>query len=341
MRPVLPLPPASDDGESRVHGLLLVRTDYGDDGAWADVRHRMGELPGLHPAAEPVSAAHATMQESIPRRLIVVDDPGWEGATAEEVRAALKSVANGARPWVPDLVLVANDVTMADAEYRSLLAVSGTDEDYAVWLSARHAAMLHLVLHRPSLEYELETYPEDFATDPEWRPGDDEDDEDRDFPAGMELESLNPPPRYEPPARVLPPLTEGFNTVLVRTDFTDDAALSSLAAAVHSTPDGADPADWHSWVDVVDDRAYEDATPEQLMAVLRLSPEDEDEMTADVLLIADGTAMRAPGQPVLVVPLADELGRAFRVSADLVSGMVVNLALANMDIDDWRGDDGS
>lgn len=264
MRPVLPLPPAADDGESRVHGLLLVRTDRSDDGAWADVRHRMGELPGLHPAAEPVPAAHAAMQESIPRRLIVVDAPGWQGATAAEVRAAVASVADGSGPWVPDLVLVANETTMADAEYRSLLAVSGTDEDYAVWISARHAAMLHLVLHW-SLEYELETYPEDFPTDPEWRPGDEED---WGTPVGMELESMNPPPRYEPPARVLPPLIQENRALVVRTDFTDDAALSSLAAAVHDTPAGADPADWISWVDVVDDRAYEDATPEQLMAVL-------------------------------------------------------------------------
>lgn len=64
-------------------------------------------------------------------------------------------------------------------------------------------------------------------------------------------------------------------------------------------------------------------------------------MYAEVLLIADGTTMRDPDQPVLVVPLADELRRAFRVSAYHVSGMVVNLEIANMDIDDWRGDDGS
>ncbi|TDD39170.1 hypothetical protein E1288_37490 [Saccharopolyspora elongata] len=43
MRPPLPLP--LGDGESRVPGILLVRTDSDDD-VWEDVLWRMGELPG-------------------------------------------------------------------------------------------------------------------------------------------------------------------------------------------------------------------------------------------------------------------------------------------------------
>ncbi|MFG1955858.1 DUF6924 domain-containing protein [Micromonospora sp. NPDC048830] len=49
--------------------------------------------------------------------------------------------------------------------------------------------------------------------------------------------------------------------------------------------------------------------------------------------------MREPGHRVLVIPLADQIGFAFRVAPELVRGMVVNLALGNMDIDDFRNDE--
>ncbi|MEV0702488.1 hypothetical protein AB0I53_31845 [Saccharopolyspora sp. NPDC050389] len=95
MRPPLPLP--IGDGESHVPGILLVRT-ASDDDVWEDVLWRMGELPGMHRSGEG-GAADAVARESIPRRLIVAEDPAWRGATSADVSAALE------RPgiWAPDL----------------------------------------------------------------------------------------------------------------------------------------------------------------------------------------------------------------------------------------------
>ncbi|MET9767559.1 hypothetical protein [Streptomyces sp. NPDC006415] len=66
---------------------------------------------------------------------------------------------------------------------------------------------------------------------------------------------------------------------------------------------------------------------------------DPEAMISDVVLIADTATMREPGHSVRVVPLEDEVGHSFRVDAEVAGIMVVNLALGNMDLDDWREDD--
>ncbi|WP_234473757.1 MULTISPECIES: hypothetical protein [unclassified Streptomyces] len=59
-------------------GILLLRTDGGSDSdAWDDVLERMGELPGMRP---PGAGGAAEAEASIPRRLIVAEEPGWGGS---------------------------------------------------------------------------------------------------------------------------------------------------------------------------------------------------------------------------------------------------------------------
>ncbi|MGI8309062.1 DUF6924 domain-containing protein [Saccharopolyspora hattusasensis] len=334
MRPPLPLPP--DDGESRVPGILLVRTDSDDD-VWEDVLWRMGELPGMY-RSDQGDAADAVARESIPRRLIVAEDPAWRGATSEDVSAALE------RPgiWVPDLVVLTDDRTVRNADWRPLLAFRGSD-GYAFWITPRQAAMTYLVPDRPCLSSTIdwfsETAPAEFELEEdeeEWEP-DEEDLWDLYEPAGVELESLNAPPRYTQPARELPPLIQQAD-LLVRTDFTDDAAWASLVERVCRPGRNDVIDDFGDYVDFVDDPAFAGATPEQVMAQVHPST-DKEAMNSDVVLIADATTMREPGHRVLVVPLVDQVGFAFRVDPEVVGGMVVNLALGNMDIDDWRDDE--
>ncbi|MFC4562406.1 DUF6924 domain-containing protein [Nocardiopsis mangrovi] len=336
MPPALPLPPA-DDGP-RVSGMLLIRTHHGDDDAWRDVLHRMGDLPGMA-APLPEHDAHAVLREPIPRRLIVVDDPAWQDATPEDVGEALDT--DGA--WVPDLVLLATDRTAANPDLRPLLAFRGPDGE-AFRITPRQAALTYLVLHLPYQEMTLEDFEEWAPAEPEWEPDEDETAEDWEDdlpdPVGAFLESLNPPPRYERPARELPLLTQENDGLLVRTDFTDDAAWESLLDSVHRPGPGYDDPidDFGDYIDALDDPVFDGATPEQLMALVRPDEEDAEESDAEVLLIADATAMRDPGQGVLVVPLTGRIGCAFRLIPEQAGIMVANLMIGNQDIEDYMDD---
>ncbi|MBY8888982.1 hypothetical protein K7472_29660 [Streptomyces sp. PTM05] len=312
--------------------MLLIRTHHGDDAAWRDVLSRMGELPGLV-APRSGRDAHAVPRGPIPRRLIVVDDRAWQGATAEKVREAL----NEDGTWIPDLVLLADDRTTAGPHLRPLLAFRGTEGD-AFRITPRQAALTYLVLHRPYQKTTLERFEEEAPAEPDGESGEEWENGLPD-PVGACLESLNPPPRYEPPTRALPPLTQETFGLLVRTDFTDDAAWTSLLDTVHRPGPGYDDPieDFTDDVDAVDDPAFEGSSPEQLMALVR-DNQDPGQVTADLVMIADGTTMRDPDRHVLVVPLAGPIGHAFRIIPERVGIMVCNLAIGNMGIEAFMDD---
>ncbi|MFS8198565.1 DUF6924 domain-containing protein [Streptomyces sp. CWNU-52B] len=350
MRSPLPLPP--DDDAARVPGMLLIRTGDGDgdgDGdeadVWNDVLSRMGELPGMR---GPVHGPGADTETSLPRRLIVAHDPAWRGATVEEVAEALEQPGI----WIPDLVVLTDDRTARNQRTRPLLAFGGSDGDISsFWITPRQAAMTYLVLNRPYTSSAIDDFAERAPTDPEWEVAEDEElGEDHFYePVGVALETLSTPPRYTRPARELPLLSHETD-LLVRTDFSDDAAWASLVERVSQPPydtsvdddddDAEDDGDDEvEGIRFVDDPAFAGATPEQLMAQVRPS-EDVEEMVADVILIADTTTLHEPEHRVLVIPLTDDIGLTFRVDPDQVGVMLPNLALGNQDIEDWRKDEG-
>ncbi|CAL9519783.1 hypothetical protein SUDANB121_03830 [Nocardiopsis dassonvillei] len=322
-RPFLPLPPA-DDGP-RVFGTLLLRTG-GDDAAWADVLSRMGPLPGLTVVGPDLDKPPAVPPGEPRRLLLAVDAPAWRDAAPEEVREAL----GGEGTWMPDLVLLVTDATAADPRLRPLVAFRPSGGE-AFQISPRLAALVHLVLHHPLTELTLEGFEE-------WSPVDGEEDGDFSDPVGAGLETLDPAPRYEPPARPLPPPGEGREGLLVRTDFTDDTAWSAVVESVrHPGPEwfGDIVDDFGTDFDFVDDVVFEGASPEQLMAAVQPVPGESGEEAPDVVLIADGPTMRDPEHPVVVVPLWGRPGCAFRLPAVQLGNMVVNLALSNMDLEDF------
>ncbi|WDZ93373.1 hypothetical protein [Nocardiopsis sp. HUAS JQ3] len=331
-RPALPLPPADD--ASHVPGMLLLRTDH-DDEAWDDVLSRMGELPGLV-APAPGQEASEVSEAPVPRRLVVVDDPAWRGATPEEVVGALGRDGE----WVPDVVLLANDRTMANAGPRPLLAFRGTGGE-AFRITPRQAALTYLVMHCQDLDAVLDDFEDWAPAEPEWETEEDETVEDWEAglpdPVGAHLEAQEAPPRYEPPARPLPPLTHANDGLLVRTDFTDEAAWTALLDTVYRPGPGyGNPIDdFGDHIGVVDDPVFEGATPEQLMSLVRADPEDPDEGAADALLVADRTAMSDPEHRLLVVPLEAHAGRTFRLVPEKAGLMLVNLAIANQDVEDY------
>jgi hypothetical protein len=105
------------------------------------------------------------------------------------------------------------------------------------------------------------------------------------------------------------PITNG-DTPLIRTDFSDDRAWQALAeAAAAPNADG-----FRACLAIVEDRSFEGATPEQLAEAAAGIGHDE-----HPLLCVDLRAARPP----------------FRVVPGALWGVENNLALANMDYEDY------
>lgn len=121
-------------------------------------------------------------------------------------------------------------------------------------------------------------------------------------------------------------LPETENSIVLRTDFSDDGAWAWLCDKIRepSVPDG-----FRAYVDCISDRAYEalDAP-----AVTRLARMGKDR---SFLFVADSVALSDPGHPVLVVDLRCEPGRTFRAFPSEVWGIENNLSIGNMDFHEF------
>jgi hypothetical protein len=116
-------------------------------------------------------------------------------------------------------------------------------------------------------------------------------------------------------------LPESDKSLLLRTDFSDDAAWALLCKAVQSPSKEG----FQAGVECVSDPACNGLTLEQLMTVL---PASGDRTFA---FVADQIALSVPEWPVLVVDLCDQPGRTFRVIAREMWSVENNLSIANMD----------
>ena len=119
------------------------------------------------------------------------------------------------------------------------------------------------------------------------------------------------------------PQTE--NALVLRTDFSDDAAWESICKAIGEPGAGG----FQAYVDCISDREYDGLTVEQLTA---LSPKGSDRTFA---FIVDQTALTHPDHPILVVDLHDEPGRTFRVIPFEMCSVENNLSIANMDFSEF------
>src|ERR1700677_2636696 len=95
-------------------------------------------------------------------------------------------------------------------------------------------------------------------------------------------------------------LPETDNTLLLRTDFSDDSAWESLSAAIQR-PVG----EFRASVTPVSDPAFDGAPVEEVLE--RLAEESDHSF----LFIADRFALTDPDHPVLVVDLIEQPGRTF------------------------------
>jgi hypothetical protein len=127
-------------------------------------------------------------------------------------------------------------------------------------------------------------------------------------------------------------------TPVIRTDFSSPAAWTEVRAAIAAP--GDENASSTAYIYFVDDPAWADHAPEQILA----------SMTAEFagrhrcLFIVDKTTVSTPGWPVLVVDLADEKHQAFRAVADELAGIEANLWIGHLNFSSYakraQGTDG-
>jgi hypothetical protein len=118
------------------------------------------------------------------------------------------------------------------------------------------------------------------------------------------------------------PLTE--NTLVLRTDFSDESTWKSLCTAIQD-PDE----EFGLSLDFVSDPAYDGLTADQLPSLL---PEDS---SAPFAFIIDRIALSHPDYPILVIDLHDKPGRTFRVVPSALGDVANNLSIANMGFDEF------
>ena len=120
------------------------------------------------------------------------------------------------------------------------------------------------------------------------------------------------------------PLPDTESSLVLRTDFTDDAAWSRVCSEIQE-PVG----EFQAYVECVSDREYDGVQPDQLVALAALGP------YRGYVFVVDRTTLTHAEHPVLVVDLDDEPGRTFRVVPRRMWSVENNLSLANMDFRDF------
>jgi hypothetical protein len=119
-------------------------------------------------------------------------------------------------------------------------------------------------------------------------------------------------------------LPESENALVIRTDFSDEAAWDRLCRAIRKpSPDFGFLAN----VDFVNDRQYDGATADALVAE---APDSQ-----QLLFVADRVALTHPEQPVLAVYYFDSPFRTIRVIPSELWGVENNISLANMDFEEF------
>lgn len=118
-------------------------------------------------------------------------------------------------------------------------------------------------------------------------------------------------------------------SLLVRTDFSDDAAWEALLTEATKPygPDG-----FIAYFAPVDDEAFEGMGAEELST---------HEGDAYYVFAADAGSMRGSDRTLLVVDRLHDRGRWFRVTLDAAHGVENNLSLFNMDFFDFADAVGS
>ena len=116
------------------------------------------------------------------------------------------------------------------------------------------------------------------------------------------------------------PLPNTQDPIVLRTDFSDEAAWQTLRQRITTE----DEFGWQAFVDIVDDLSYSGITAEEVLVGIGSDYKE------GFLVIADQTTFRDDERPLLVLDLHLERGRAFRVIASHLADITSNLPIGNM-----------
>jgi hypothetical protein len=119
---------------------------------------------------------------------------------------------------------------------------------------------------------------------------------------------------------------ESNESLVVRTDFSDDNAWYALCAAIQQ-PAGM--FQFTANVDFISDPNNMGLSPEQLRSTIPYG------YPHSFFFIADQIALRHPDHPILVVDLGDMPGRTFRVIPSEMWNVENNLSISNIDFVDF------
>jgi hypothetical protein len=132
---------------------------------------------------------------------------------------------------------------------------------------------------------------------------------------------------------VTKPLPGTSQSLVLRTDFSDDSSWRIVREAIEapSAEDG-----FRACVEFVEDRAFEGAAVGDLLQASSASGHYR-----SFMCVVDRQTIADPEHPVLVIDLAGQPGRVFRVIPAEMWGVENNLSIGNMDFDEfaWAVDD--
>ncbi|MGW3495740.1 DUF6924 domain-containing protein [Streptomyces sp. NPDC001020] len=117
------------------------------------------------------------------------------------------------------------------------------------------------------------------------------------------------------------PEPEDLTSLILRTDFSNDAAWELVRAAL----DGADE---YPHATYVSDRSFKGVSVQALVDADAAADDDE---KLCYLFVADTITMTDEEHPLMAVDLCDEPGRTFRVPPRWYADVSANLTIANMD----------
>lgn len=116
------------------------------------------------------------------------------------------------------------------------------------------------------------------------------------------------------------------NTLIIRTDFSDQAAWEQLCAEIRKP---VSIFQFVAYVNYLDDPEFADLPKEELLKRL------PSRHNHGFLIVADRMTMVHAEHPLLIIDLFDDTKRDFRVIPRQIQAIENNLSIANMDFEDF------
>lgn len=124
-------------------------------------------------------------------------------------------------------------------------------------------------------------------------------------------------------------IPETADSLVLRTDFSDDAAWDGVCEAIKA-PQG----DFQANVDCLSDPAFKGLDAKGIIAAL---PKD---YSHAMIFVVDDITLTKADHPVLCIDLMDQRGKTLRVIPSEMWSVQNNLSLANMDFADFANSAG-